>query len=40
MSYIRIENETNPWVRSLRLVRPAFVLIQLFLLAIAIAAGS
>ena len=40
MSYIRIENESNPWVRGLRLVRPAFVLIQLFLLAIAIAAGS
>ena len=40
MSYIRIENEDNPWVRGLRLVRPAFILLQLFLLAVAIAAGA
>ena len=29
MSYIRIENEGNPWVRGLRFVRPAFIVIQL-----------
>ena len=40
MSYIRIENETNPLARSLRLVRPAFVAIQLILLALALAAGA
>jgi hypothetical protein len=40
MSYYRIENEENFLVRSLRLVRPVFVLIQLLLLAIAIAVGS
>ena len=40
MSYIRIENEGNPWVRGLRFVRPAFIVIQLLLLAVAIAAGS
>jgi hypothetical protein len=40
MSYYRIHNEENPLVRSLRLVRPAFVLIQLILLALAIAAGA
>jgi hypothetical protein len=39
MSY-RIENEPNPWITGLRLVRPAFVLIQLVLLALAIAAGA
>lgn len=39
MSYYRIENEENALVRSLRLVRPAFVLIQLILLALALAAG-
>jgi uncharacterized cupredoxin-like copper-binding protein len=40
MSYYRIENEENPLVRGLRLVRPAFVLIQLILLALALAACS
>jgi hypothetical protein len=37
---ITAENETNPLVRSLRLVRPAFVAIQLILLALALAAGA
>ena len=40
MSYYRIENESNPWVRGLRLVRPAFILIQLLALALAAAACS
>jgi hypothetical protein len=40
MSYFQVDNESNPWVRSLRLVRPAFVAIQLILLALAIAAGA
>ena len=40
MSSYRIENDENPLVRGLRLVRPAFVLIQLILLALAIAAGA
>jgi hypothetical protein len=40
MSYFRIEHEENPWVRGLRLVRPAFILIQLLLLMAALAAGA
>ena len=40
MSYHQAEDEGNPWMRGLRLVRPAFVIIQLVLLALALAAGA
>jgi hypothetical protein len=40
MSYHPAEDEVNPWIRGLRLVRPAFVIIQLVLLALALAAGA
>ena len=38
MSYYEIENESSRWMDALRLVRPAFVILQLVLLAAALAA--
>ena len=38
MSYYQIEDESNRWMDALRMVRPAFVILQLVLLAVALAA--
>ena len=38
MSYYGMETESNRWMDALRMVRPAFVILQLVLLAVAMAA--